>query len=353
MDLYSSPLWISDLDETLNALPELDELSGKSVFITGATGLICSALTDILIRYNETSTGKIRIFAGGRDSARAAARFGRHMNAGWFSFVPYDSLLPVDAGTVSFDYVIHGAGNATPDRMLLEPVETMLSNFLGVRNLLELLRSAGKGRLAYVSSSEVYGTTGGTDPISPDKYGAVDPLKVRSCYPEGKKAAETLCASYAEEFGVDSVIVRPGHVYGPTASPSDTRVSSAWAFDAAAGRDIVMKSEGAQIRSYCYCVDCASAIITAMLRGERCRAYNISNPDSVLSIRDMAGILASCSGTRIVKDYPDKAEKTAFNPMNNSSLDASELLGLGWSPLFSADRGFSHTLQIMREAGLV
>ena len=140
-------------------------------------------------------------------------------------------------------------------------------------------------------------------------------LNSRNSYSVGKRAAETLCVSYADEDGVESVIVRPGHIYGPTATRSDNRVSSAWAYDVAEGKDIAMKSDGAQIRSYCYCLDCASAILKVLLRGENCQAYNISNPDSVINIRQMAELLAKSAGVQLKMEFPSEEEKKGFNPI--------------------------------------
>ena len=174
-------------------------------------------------------------------------------------------------------------------------------------------------------------------------------MNPRNSYSVGKRAAETLCASYFAEYGVDSVIIRPGHIYGPTASESDNRVSSAWAYMVSRGENIVMKSDGSQIRSYCYCLDCASAILTVLLKGESVKAYNISNADSVISIRKMAEILSSSASVELKIELPTDAEKKGFNPMPNSSLDSTELCGLGWQGLFDAERGFSHTVAILKE----
>ena len=104
-----------------------------------------------------------------------------------------------------------------------EPVETMLSNFLGMKSLLDFAKEYGSKRILYISSSEIYGKKDGDQPYHEGEYGYIDMLNPRNSYSIGKRAAETLCASYADEYGVESVIVRPGHIYGPTASPYDNR----------------------------------------------------------------------------------------------------------------------------------
>ena len=348
MHILKNKLWIADLDETLSRLPELTELEENSVLITGCTGLICSALTDLLIRRNMTHDRKITVLAAGRSEVKIRARFASVQNEPWFRTVLYDAAAPKKTLLPSCGYILHGAGNASPNRIVKEPVETMLGNFLGLKSLLDLAWEGGARRLLYVSSSEVYGRKDGNLPYLEDEYGYIDLLHPRNSYSVGKRAAETLCASYADEYGVDSVIVRPGHIYGPTAAESDNRVSSAWAWAAARGEDLVMKSDGSQLRSYCYCLDCAAAMLTVLLKGESVHAYNISNPDSVISIRRMAEILAQNAGVKLVTELPTEQEKKAFNPMRKSSLDSTGLFRLGWKGFFDAERGFAHTVRILR-----
>lgn len=349
MNVYDSKLWISDLDETLTYLPELSELEGKSVLITGCYGLICSAVTDLLIRWNECHTGKVMIYAAGRSRERTENRFRPYIGKDWFIYVPYDAASSDNLLDFHCDYIIHGASNASPNKIVKEPVETMLGNFEGMKNLLDYAVKEETKRVLLVSSSEVYGKIESNEPLKDDYYGHINILDPRSSYSIAKCASETLCTSYAAEYGTEVVITRPGHIYGPTASISDIRVSSAWAYAAARGENIVMKSEGTQIRSYCYCLDCASAIFKVLLRGENVHAYNISNPDSIINIRGMAELLAKHAGVELIMELPTETERKRFNPMNNSSLDSTSLMNLGWKGLFSADRGFSHTVEIIKE----
>ena len=338
MNIYCSQLWISDLDEVLSGFNDTDRLAGKRVMITGCTGLICSAVMDVLIRWNETHDKKIFLVAAGRNAERIRDRFGSNCEEDWFEIVSFDA---VDPGSLEglpefrFDYIIHGASNASPGSIIKEPVETMMANIMGTKQLLEVLRLQAGGRLLYISSSEVYGD--------------IDILNPRSSYSVGKSAAETLCVSYLDEYGVDSVIVRPGHIYGPTATTGDNRVASAWTGQVASGDDIVMKSDGSQIRSYVYAADCAAAILKVLLCGGSGKAYNISNPDSVISIKQLAEYITDASGVRLILDKPTDDEKKGFNPMQDSSLDATELMELGWRGKFDAKQGIKQTIAILKQ----
>lgn len=349
MNIYRSKQWLSDLDEVVRSLPELTTLTNKSVLITGATGLVCSAVIDVILLFNEQNKGKeVRILAAGRSEARFKKRFSHYMGKPYLRFVQYDAtkenLLDFEC-----DYIIHGASNAAPNRYVSEAVETMTDNFIGMKNLLDFACLHGVRRALYISSSEVYGKKENNLPYGENEYGYVDLLLPRSSYAVSKRATETLCVSYATEYNLETVIVRPGHIYGPTASPNDSRVSSAWAYDVAQGKDIIMKSDGAQIRSYCYCLDCASAILKVLIGGENCHAYNISNPNAIVTIKEMAQILVKSGNVVLKVELPSNVEKQAFNPMSNSSLNSDSLQKLGWKGLFDAERGFSHTVKILRE----
>lgn len=354
MKLSDNKLWQEDIDRVLTGL-DLSSLVGHKVMVTGCTGLICSAVVDALIRWNCTYDEKIRIHAVARNVEAVKERFEPYSGEPWFEADQYDATESINALKPDCDYIIHGAGNASPSNIVREPVETMVANIYGLKNLLDYSRKNGTKRLLYISSSEVYGRRSGAIderadmPFTTNDYGFIDILDPRSSYSSSKRAGETLCVSYADEYGVDSVIVRPGHVYGPTAKESDNRVSSAWAYAVARGQDIVMKSDGAQIRSYCYAADAASAILKVLIDGQMSWAYNISNPASVISIKELAELMAGAGGVEIKYDLPNEVDKKGFNPMPNSSLDASELMGLGWTGKFEAQEGIEHTIRILQE----
>lgn len=355
MSILNNRLWILDIDEVLAVMPELEQLSGKRVLITGASGLICSAIIDVLIRWNDTHANEdpdkaIRIFAAGRSEDKVNSIFSPYCEKEWFSYIRYEAeYIGKERGHI-YDYIIHGAANAYPGRISKNPVETLTEGVVGIMNLMDYaIQLEKKPRILLISSSDVYGNKNTATPNKINEYGAIDILNPRNSYTIAKCASESLCVSYADEYGIDSVIVRPGHIYGPTASISDNRVSSAWAYDVARGKDIVMKSDGAQIRSYCYCLDCASAILTVLLKGETAKAYNISNPESVISIKELAEILAKTGGVELKMELPSDEDKKGFNPMRNSSLDATELVNLGWKGLFDAERGLEHTVEILKE----
>lgn len=346
MDLYGSKLWIDDIDIVLQGLEDLNDLSGKSVLVTGATGLIGSAVIDILVRYNDTHIEPIYILAAGRSREKIDRRFGESISKSYFEYINFDASKEMNWQEISPDYIIHAAGDGSPAIFAERPVEIMMVHILGLRAVLELAKHSGS-RLLFISSSEIYGK-GLPAPYKEENQGVVDNLNPRACYPNAKRTGETLCACYGKEYGVNTVIVRPGHVYGPYMNDTDTRAASQFLRAGACGEPIVMKSEGNQRRSHCHTLDCASAILTILLRGESGEAYNISNRDSVCTVRQFAQAVADASGVEILFEEPTSQEKGGYNLMEDSSLDAQKLERLGWRGVFDLQRGVEDTLKVMK-----
>ncbi|MGC4017993.1 MAG: NAD-dependent epimerase/dehydratase family protein [Muricomes sp.] len=349
MNLYKSITYMEDLDATIKETELFNNFVGKSVFITGATGLICSGLCDLLLRYNEAYDSNIQVYAAGRNEEKVSKRFSKYFNKEYFHYIPYDASVNNQFDFVS-DFIIHGASNAYPKAIQQHPIDTMLNNFMGMQELLEYASRVQATNTVFISSSEVYGKKDTAEPFAEDVYGVIDILNPRSSYPIGKQAAETLCACYSYEKNLPVSIIRPGHIYGPTATQLDNRVSSMFAYDVVEGKDLILKSDGSQIRSYCYVLDCATAILTALIRGKTGHAYNVSNPRSIMSIREIAELFARYGNVNLKFDLPDEIEKVAFNPMSNSSLNSEKLQALGWKGLFDSEKGTSHTIQIIKEA---
>ena len=315
------------------------ELRGRSVAITGASGLIGRAVAELVLDCGAD------VIAAGRDIERMKERLGLHRG---LSFVEYDATRLNDL-TFRADYLVIAASPSSPDLYVSTPVDVIRANTSAVDELLRHAASCGIRRTVFVSSSEVYGrmappATGFTE----DRFGEVDISNPRNCYAEAKRMAELLCVSYARQYGLDVSIVRPGHVYGPTATERDMRVASLWTRMAARGEDITMKSEGRQLRSYVHGYDCATAILTVLLRGKTATAYNVSNRKSVVTVRQLAEEICRFSGVTLRTETPSAADRSAFNPMDNSSLDATRLEDLGWSARFDLATGLADTIKRFR-----
>lgn len=307
-----------------------DRIEGKNVLVTGATGLIGGCIVEVLMTH-----GNIHVYAAVRDETRAHARFGDYSRSPFFHFIRYDVSRPLSADT-TFHYIIHAASGASPAAFATTPVEVIKANIYGTANLLEYGIHHGMQRLLYISSGEVYGEGGATEDTPLGKAftetdsGYVNCASLRACYPSSKRTAETLCMAYGDEYDADTIIARPCHVYGPGFTPSDNRVYAQFIRNVLRGEDIIMKSDGSQFRSWCYVVDCTRALLYVMLKGKRGEAYNIADPSSNVSIRQLAMMIASAAGKKVVIQLPDDSESKGYNVVSKSIFSTAKVEALGW-----------------------
>lgn len=320
----------------------LEAIRNRRILVTGATGLIGAYLIHVLMYLNERFHTCVSVTALCRSECKARELFGQYMDGNGLAVCIHDVTEPFRDG-IDADFIIHAASPADPRSFSVMPVETMLSNILGTRNLLEEVWRCGHGRLLYLSTGEVYGELEGVSCKQEHMSGYVDPMDPRSCYPCSKRAGETLCSSYGSEFGVDSVVARLCYVFGPTITTANSRADAQFLRNAAAGEDIVMKSEGLQRRSYCYVGDAVTALLSILVLGKSGEAYNVACPDCVVSIREYAETLADIAGVSLQFQLPDSVEKKGYSRISHAVLSADKLLELGWKSCFSLREGLLRT----------
>lgn len=337
-------MYTGDIQKAIQKNKKILEISNKTIFITGATGLIGSSIIDVLLYMNRMYNANIKILAGARDEQKVMKRFPECEN---LFFIRYDANKRI-AISHDIDYIVHGASNASPNLYVKYPVETMDSNFNGMRRLLELGRVKNVINSLFISSSEVYGKVYQEQPLNEEDYGEIDILDVRSSYSNSKRATETLCISVSDEYKSKTTIVRPGHIYGPSAKLNDMRVSSSFIREAAFGNKLTLKSAGTQIRSYMYSIDCAVAILYVLFFGKDKQAYNISNPNSIITIKQMADMVAEAAKVDLDYGKPSELDLKQANVMMNASLCSKKLEDLGWSPAFNRQEGLEHSVMILR-----
>ncbi len=328
---------------------DLRELEGKSVLITGATGMLASYMVDILLLYNDTcmhKSKKISIYALARDEFKIHCRFPYIKNRDDFRPILHDMSLSFSSQD-RYDYIIHAASNASPKFYKIDPAGTLLSNIMGMISLLRHAENYPLKSFLFFSSGEIYGDQGGQDGVvSEDNYGVVNPLDLRSCYAESKRAGEALAAAWCEQYGVPVKIVRPFHVYGPGMNLKDGRVFADFVSDIINKRDIVMRSDGSARRAFCYIADATVAFLTILLRGEVGLPYNVGNPEGDMSVRQLAEMLVSLYPSlnlSIRFDYP----KENYIPSKIVTVipDIERMKCLGWKPIFMPEKGFERTIR--------
>ena len=324
---------------------DLELLKNKSILITGANGLIGSYLVDFLMFLNREKGYNTKIYTMSRSKERLEKRFGKESSC--LIFLEQDLNLPlVDEN--EYDYIIHAASNAHPLAFSQDPVGTMKTNLLGTINLLDKAVK-NKSKFLYLSTGEIYGNNTDHDFTEKD-LGVVDTKLARACYPESKRAAETLCVSYAQQYGVSVNVARLCYVYGATITDTNSRSDAQFLRNALNGEDIVMKSEGAQRRTYCYVADAVSAILLILLKGESSEFYNIANPNSIVSVREYAQTLADCAGVSLRFELPDSAEAKGYSKQADSILNSEKLQKLGWKGLYDIKSGLKNTITVKKDA---
>ena len=338
------PLFLEELSAFAAMKLPFDRMRGKTIAVTGATGLIGSSFLRALHAVDRAHSLKLRLLALCRNPEQAAHTLA---DLDGIAYIPYDACAPLQDGFRA-DYILHAASNAHPLAFSADPVGTLQASLLGTMHLLEKLRREG-GRLLFCSTGEIYGEAPSVAAFDEHSFGAVDPMRARACYPEGKRAAEALCAAYAQQYGTDALAARLCYVYGPAITRENSRADAQFLRKALAGEDIVMKSPGSQIRSYCYAADAAGALLTLMLLGKGGEAYNIAHPACTASIREYAQTLARLAEVQLRFELPPEAEQKGYSSVTRAVLNPQRLMQLGWQPLYDLETGLRHTLEISRE----
>lgn len=320
------------------------KLEGKTVMISGATGMLGTCLTDLLMLH-----GEIRVIALSRNEESARRRLGRYWDNPWFRYVSCDvsGKIP-ECGPV--DYIIHAASNTHPRQYSQDPIGTISTNVLGTKNLLDYGVSHGAGQFCFLSSVEIYGENrGDVERFREDYLGYLDCNTLRAGYSEGKRLGEALCNAYKEARGLDFVIPRLSRVYGPTMLGSDSKAISQFIKKAAAGEDIVLKSQGNQKYSYTFVTDAAAGVLWCMAQGTGGEAYNVVDEKSDITLKGLAQELAGIAGTRVAFELPEETEQKGYSTATRALLDGAKLRGLGWSARVSMAEGLRCVTENCRE----
>lgn len=333
LEAITNPILQKDIEQ-MACCKQLDHLeNGSTILITGATGLIGSQLVKALAYWNEKNRKNLKILAMVRNYEKAKSVFSGMLDDSCIKICTGDINQPLQISEF-VDYIIHGA-SATSSRYFVEnPVETIFTALNGTRNVLEFAREKQVKKVVYLSSLEVYGVPDSSlFYIGERDYGYIDPVQVRSSYSEGKRMAECICISYAKEYGVPVTIARLSQTFGAGVDYHDGRVFAEFARCAIEGRNIVLHTQGNTIRTYCYTSDAIKAIVTLLISGEPGEAYNVTNMETAVSIREMGELVCSLvpeKGIQVCLEIPEDIAKFGYNPEMVVRLNSEKLQSLGW-----------------------
>lgn len=332
-----------DLESIINSSVPWEALEGKNILISGANGFLANYLVETILFLNENRfKNKAKVF--GLD--KNGDRFDSYKDRSDFVSIIQDVSDPINIKD-EIHFIIQTASQASPKYYGKDPVGTLSANIFGTRNLLELARIKKVESFLFFSAGMVYGEFPDKDmQIKENTFGSLDPTDVGSCYAESKRMAETMCVSWFHQFGVPVKIVRPAHIYGPGVRLDDGRVYADFVSDIVNNRNIIMKSDGKAIRTFCYIADATVAFFLVLLKGENGQAYNIADNKGEISILNLANLL--------VELFPEKklkVEKKEFieegyikSKIVRHFLDTSKITKLGWNPKYSLKQGFIRTI---------
>lgn len=344
-----SKAYRQDIQQAACAELPWEQLEQKEILIAGASGMIGTVLVDILAHRNLYCGQRIDITCAGRRERAARIRFADYWDFPFFSFQEMDIQQPMPQSYAP-DYIVQAASNTHPIAYSTDPINTIMTNVVGTKNLLECVAKNKDCRLLLLSSCEIYGVyDGASGRMREDGCGYIDCNTLRAGYTESKRTAETLCNAYREKYGVDFVTARLSRIYGPTMRPDDSKAVSQFLLSAARGQSIELKSDGQQVFSYCYAVDAALALLYILLLAPPGRVYNVSDENCEISLLDLAKTIAEKGGVQLTRRSPSQVEQRGYSHSRYSLLDTSKLKQLGWRPHTDLQSGIEKTIAVLRD----
>jgi UDP-glucuronate decarboxylase len=300
------------------------------LLVTGGAGFLGSHLCDRLLQLGHEVIALDNFYTGQRKN------ISHLLENNSFDLIRHDVTEPLN---LRVDGIFNLACPASPIHYQRHPVETLKTNVHGAINVLDLAHSTGS-RILQASTSEVYGDPD-KSPQDESYRGNVNPIGIRACYDEGKRAAETLFFDFNRQFNTDIRVARIFNTYGPRMSKDDGRVVSNFINQALNDEPITIYGDGSQTRSFCYVTDLIEGLIKLFFQEEILGPVNLGNPQPI-SMKELA--------TEIIK-LTNSRSKLEFRPLPQDDPLQREpditLAGrsLGWRPIISRNDGLKRTIE--------
>ena len=324
----------------------------STVLVTGGTGFLGSVLLKFLHFLNEKRGLNLTLWALVRDG-RKAEQILKGCKVTLIIGDLCDSVsLPGKA-----DYIIHCAAVTKSAQMIKEPVSVARGIVLGTDRILNLAYENQIKGMAYLSSMEVYGQTFSScledagKRVTEEDLGYIDSMKIRSCYPLGKRMAENLCCGYYSQYGLPVKIARLAQVFGAGTLPGETRVFMQFADAVMKKKDIVLHTPGNSMGNYCYTADAVSGIFKLLFHGKSGEAYNIVNENNTMTIREMAELAAGLADTNEIGVRFEIPEENIYGypPATGIKLSSAKIERLGWRAEFGMEDMYRRMISFLRE----
>lgn len=347
--IYSDALEIAQVD-----FIEWSKLTNSSVLITGAKGFIGFYLTLSLLIRNDLYNDNITLTALVRNREAAENKFGKLLEREDIKLCVQDVSEPIKADRA--DYIIHAASQASNIQFETDPVGTINANLTGTSRVLDFAVNSKSKSTLIISSLKVYGEVFGSKGyLVESDEGYLDFTSYKNCYAMGKRASETLAASFYKEYKIDVKLCRPAYIYGAS-SLTDDRVWAQFITNVVKRENILLKSNGAANRSFCYVTDTAAAMLCVLLSGENCFPYNIAFEKSDTTIRGFAKAACDAFPDRNITlsfQNPEDERETEMlqTPLSTEPeiLNSDRLKALGWVPKVDLKEGIKRAVAVLEE----
>lgn len=337
-----------DIQRFADDFPLYEGLRGKSILVTGATGLLGSCTVRALLAMNATRKLGLTVIAVVRNKEKARRMFGDETQELKFYEYDFARTEPFRPEITPY-YIIHLAAPTASKYFVENPVETMTTVHNGTLTMLEYARTAAVAGLVYVSTLEVYGTvTDDSVALDEQQQGYLNPTEARSSYPMAKREAECLCHAYASEYGLPVTIARLAQTFGAGVDKNDGRVFAQFARNVISNSDIVLHTTGELCRCYCYTMDAVSAFLYLLQRGENGEAYNVAHEESYISIIDMARMMCR-EFNPAIRPVVELKEGMGYSPTTKLRLSTDKMRRLGWRPQYALREMFDRLIKSMKE----
>lgn len=338
-----------DLDNIAKQLKTIKTLRNSTVFITGATGLVGLSLVRALLNYNDLDGANNKIIGMARNRQKTKDLYKELCNRKDLKIV-YGDILNEICITEDIDYIIHCASVTASKMMVEKPVETIMTALQGTKNILDFSVKKKCKSLVYVSSMEVYGSfSSENNNVTEEDIGYLDPLKIRSNYPESKRMCENMCIAYMTECGVPVKIARLAQTFGAGILPGENRVFAQFARSVIRNENIVLHTKGLSEGNYCYTSDTCLALLLLLEKGANGEAYNISNPATHTTIANMASMVCDKiaeNKIKVVFDIP-KSNTYGYAADTKMRLNIDKMRKLGWTPRVGLEEAYRRLIGSM------
>lgn len=334
-----------DLDIICRGISNWNMYRNSTILVTGATGrlgrYIVETLVDVDLKYNLN----LRVLGLARNMSKIESVFGNLLEFPNVKFITQDINEGIDYDS-EVNYIFHTAGPAAPLDFKKSSVNTLWAHVNGTHNVLEFAVKKNCRRVFYVSTVETYGDWESQKFIREDDMGPLHHFNARACYPEAKRICETMLTCYKATYGIDFCGVRLCHTLGPGILLDDGRAFAEFLDNSIHGRNIILRSDGSAMRTYTYTSDAVNAMFLVMERGTSGEMYNVANCENLISIRDLASLIARLSPYKDVKvEYSPEANGLPYLPYHLPIMDTTKISELGWEPETNLEDMFRWTIQ--------